>query len=264
MIGIIGHMSGGKTYFAVEQILKFLFYGHPVVTNIRLQCRYVSDYLGIPCIQWKQLYFYLCDKPSKYHELQISSYESYPTGSPRGSSDYDLRLCYIVLDEVSSIFDSMIHASDSNIQKVATWARHTRKRGQELLLVMQFASELHKRLRVHITEYISCNNSNNLRIPLLGTGLPWFMRNMSVRQRFLSDLETPIGVSEWFVFRPEVYRCYNTAQIVVGQNNSIRPLVVDVDKSLFLYRLHKRLFYVASFISILLLCIGLVVYYVRF
>lgn len=264
MIGIVGHMSSGKSYFAVEQMLKFLYFGHPVASNIRLNCKAVTEYLGIPCIDWKRLYFFICDNPSYYHEIQTSDYESYPTGSPRGSSDYNDRLAYIVLDEVSSIFDSMIHASDSSVQKVATWARHSRKRGQELLLIMQFSSELHKRLRKHITEYISCNNSNNLRIPLLGTGLPWFLRGMSVRQRFLPDEETPIGSSEWLTFRPEVYKCYNTAQIVVGHNDSIKPLVVPLDRSFFILRHHKAVLYFLCGLGFVLWSVVLVVFFFSF
>ena len=130
MVGIIGHMSGGKSYFAVEQMLKWLFSGHVVCSNIFLNCQAVTSYLGVPCVQWKRLYFRLVDNPSRYHDLCISDYDSFPTGSPRGSSDYDSRLVYLVFDEVSSIFDSMVHASDSSIQKVATWARHTHKPGQ--------------------------------------------------------------------------------------------------------------------------------------
>lgn len=259
MIGVIGHMSGGKTYFAVEQILKFLFEGHPVVTNIRLNCQGVTDYLGIPCIQWKRLYFRLVDAPEKYHELLSDDYESFPTGSPRGSPDYNQRLVFIVLDEVSSIFDSMIHASDSSIQKVATWARHSRKRGQELILIMQFANELHNRLRKHINEYISCNNSNNLRIPIIGTGLPFFLRGISVRQRFLPDLETPVGSSQWVPFKASVFRCYDTAQIVVGSQDSIKPLIVPLDRSLHNFRVQLRLF--LFFVLLYLLCVcGFVVY----
>lgn len=132
MIGVIGYMSGGKSYFAVEHMLSRMREGHLVASNIVLNCQAVSDYLAIPCIWWKQLYYWLCDNPKGYHHLSVDDYESYPHGSPRGSKTYNQDICYIYLDEASSIFDSMTHSSDASIKKVATWCRHTEKRGQIL------------------------------------------------------------------------------------------------------------------------------------
>lgn len=228
MVGIIGHMSGGKSYYAVEKMLDLLGRNHTIVTNITLNCQAVTSYLCVPCVLWKRLYYFLSDDErelalNKYHVLDLRQYDSYPCGSPRGSANYDQELVYVFLDEASSVFDSMITAASSDIVKVATWARHTRKRGIEVVLLMQFPSELNKRLRVHIVEYVHCNNSNNIRIPVIGMGLPAAIRNMSIRQRYASDLVTPIGDASWVRFRPEIYRCYNTAQIVVGHNISLVP-----------------------------------------
>lgn len=228
MIGIVGFMSGGKSYYAVEKILDLLLQNHTVVTNISLNCQAVTSYLQVPCVLWKRLYYYLSDDPDylnagHYHVIDLRDYEHYPCGSPRGSATYDADMVYVFLDEASSVFDSMVHASDSGIVKVATWARHTRKRGIEVVLLMQFPSELNKRLRVHIVEYVHCNNSNNIKLPVVGLGLPAVLRNMSIRQRYASDLVTPIGDASWVRFRPSVYRCYNTAQIVVGSSMALMP-----------------------------------------
>lgn len=228
MVGIVGFMSGGKSYYAVEKILDLMSMNHTIVSNITLNCRAVTSYLQVPCVQWKQLYYFLSDDDKQlreggYHLLDLRNYDDYPCGSPRGSATYDRDMVYVFLDEASSVFDSMVNAHDSNIVKVAAWARHTRKRGIEVVLLMQFPSELNKRLRVHIVEYVHCNNSNNIRIPVVGTGLPGMLRNMSIRQRYASDLVTPIGDASWVRFRPEVYRCYNTSQIVVGGNVSLVP-----------------------------------------
>lgn len=230
MIGIVGYMSGGKSYFAVERILGLMLRNHTIVTNITLNCQAVTDYLGVSCVLWKRLYYFLTDDDNeifqhKYHWLDLRKYEQYPCGSPRGSSDYDSNMVYVFLDEASSVFDSMVTAADSNIVSVATWARHTRKRGIEVVLLMQFASELNKRLRSHIVEYITCTNSTNIKIPVVGLGLPPFLCNMSIRQRFCSDMKTPIGDAKWVRFNPKVYKCYNTAQIVVGSGMALVPHV---------------------------------------
>lgn len=227
MIGITGYMSGGKTYYAVEHMLGAMYQRHRVVTNIQLCCQAVTTYLEIPCIWWKQLYYYLEERPNGYHHLAINAYDEWPHGSLRGSSDYERNLVYVYLDEVSSLFDSMVHASDSSVQKVATWARHTEKKGIKIFLIMQFASELHKRLRVHITEYVACTNSSTVNIPLIGCKLPWFLRGLTIRSRYLSDGETQIGQAKWYTIRPIIYNCYRTAQIVVGSGD-LAPFVPPI------------------------------------
>lgn len=219
MIGITGYMSGGKSYTSVRFMLAYLKQGQIVVTNIRLNIPAVTKYLDIPCVLWMQQYYLLTDTLSdQYHHIFQGDYNSYPVGSPRGSQN-PLKV-YIFLDEVSSIFDSMIHTSDAGIQAVATWARHSEKRGQLLYLIMQFSSELHKRLRIHITEYIHCTNTSNLTIPLVGCHLPKFLHNLIILQHVLADGETVIGHSEWFSLNPSIYKCYNTSQIVVGHHTS--------------------------------------------
>lgn len=108
MIGIIGYMSGGKSYTAVELLLGYLIRQHRVVTNIRLNCQAVTRYLDVPCCIWKQYYYFLTedetDVETKYHHLSITDYHSWPNGVPRGSSDYEQKKVYIFLDEVSSLF----------------------------------------------------------------------------------------------------------------------------------------------------------------
>lgn len=253
MIGITGYMSGGKSYYAVEHMLSMMFRGHRVVTNIQLCCQAVTSYLEIPCIFWKQLYYYLEENPKGYHHIAISDYHKYPCGSPRGSATYESHMVYVYLDEVSSIFDSMIHASDGGIQQVATWARHTEKRGIRIFLIMQFASELHKRLRIHITEYVACTNSNTIRLPLVGWGLPKVLQGISIRSRYLSDGETQIGQASWVRLRPEIYNCYHTAQIVVGANDVVPYIPVNVDYSAHKLASAKRLLFVLLVLHFLLL-----------
>lgn len=244
MIGIIGYMSGGKSYTAVEMMLSKMYHGHTCVSNIRLNCRPVTDYLGLPCVIWKRLYYRLSlDKEdlAPYHGIMSDDYENYPAGSPRGSSTYERDKVFIFLDEISSIFDSMISAADGGVKSVAAWARHTEKRGQILYLIMQFPSELHKRLRVHITQYVQCINTSSVRIPLLGTGLPWFLHGYIIRLDYMPDLETQIGAATWGRYKPKVFKCYNTSQIVVGHQQSSfnlsRPDLSDKLKIEFYQRL---------------------------
>lgn len=242
MIGITGFMSGGKSYYAVEHMLGMMIQHHRVASNIILQCQAVTSYTGIPCVFWKQLYYSLVDKPNGYHQIAVDDYDHYPHGSPRGSADYERRICYIYLDEASSIFDSITHSADNKIQTVAAWCRHTEKRGQRLFLIMQFASELHKRVRVHITEFVSCTNSSSLKVPFLGIGLPRIFRNMTIRSRYCADGETQIGRAKWYALNPAIYNCYKTSQIVVGSNDVEPYIPVVIDDTVRIERIKTRRF----------------------
>lgn len=239
MIGIIGNMSGGKTYTAVEYMLDNLLTGCIVCTNVKLKCQGVSDYLQIPCVLWKKNYYFLTEQPNGYNHILINDYEHYPCGWPRGKPGYEKHHVFIYYDEVSSVFDSLTHGTDRKIQEVAVWARHTEKRGQTLYLIMQFANELHKRLRTHITEYLSCTNSTNIRIPVFRTRLPWFLRGMIIRVRYSSDGETLLDSATWDPIKPLIYRCYDTAQIVFGQEFQTTT-VQDLDFTYRQYLIGRR------------------------
>lgn len=215
MIGIVGYMSGGKTLTAVEIMMNKIAEGHIVCSNIILNCKGVTGYLNIPCVYWKQLYIQLTDNIG-YNRIKEEDYYLYPIGTPRGSKDYNDRLVYIFLDEVSSVFDSITNSASSEIKRIAVWARHTEKRGQIVYLIMQFTSELHKRLRNHLTEIISCQNSSTMRLPIIHTKLPFFLRGYIVRTLYSGDGETVITNAKWSSIDTRLYTCYNTGQIVYG------------------------------------------------
>lgn len=251
MIGITGNMSGGKSYTAVEILLSYLAKSHRVASNIKLNCQGVTKYLCSPCVLWKQFVYLIEndeDYTGGYHCISLRNYNSYPCGSPRGTADYNKNKVYIFLDEISSVFDSMISSADGGVQAVATWARHSEKRGQMIYLIMQFQSELHKRLRVHITEYIHCTNSSNILIPFTGLHLPPFLQKKIIRTHYMADGETVVGSNKWFNLDSRVYDCYNTGQIVVGhKTDDIMPMPLKIDRSDFELMVYKR--------GVLLLCL---------
>lgn len=262
MIGIVGHMSGGKTYTAVKFLLEKLAEGHQICTNIKLNCQGVTKYLGIPCCIWKQNYFYLSEDSadwSKYHTLSLFDYQNYPMGAPRGDADYDKSMVYIFLDEVSSVFDSITHSSNDKVQAVATWARHTLKRGQQIICIMQFSSELHKRIRNHITEYWSCVNTSTLRIPLVHWRLPRFLRGYIITTKFLGDEETAISPAQWSPLDSRVYSCYYTSQIVYGGEIGTRYNVATLDFSQQITNHNKALIWL---LSLTLLALNLLSFFI--
>lgn len=231
MIGIVGNMSGGKSYSAVLDILNRVREGHVIVTNIELNLEACGDYLGIDPVQLRPFVWRIVDDDVEDlgdYQVRASDYDSWPCGSPRGSPTYERDLVYIYLDEVSSIFDAMTSGAAESIKSVAAWARHTEKRGQILYLIMQFENELHKRLRVHITEYIYCKNMSRVTIPVLRCHLPRALFNFIAQIHLMPDGETSLGSPGIVPLDKRVFACYKTAQIVVGSQSSFRPPEADI------------------------------------
>lgn len=218
MLAFIGHMSGGKTYTAVRHMLDNLKHCDVVCSNIELKCRGVSDYLSVPCVLWKQNYYQLSESPTKpYHNLNLYDYDSYPIGDLRGHGN---RKVFIYFDEASSLWDSIEHSGNSSIKSVAIWVRHSRKRGQEIFFIAQFASELHKRLRNHIQEFMTCVNSAAVRLPVIRCRLPSFLRCFIINT-VVNDKDEILVASTWSKIDSRIYQCYDTAQIVVGSSTAL-------------------------------------------
>lgn len=218
MIAYCGYMSGGKTYSAVRKMLECLYNSEIVVSNVKLNCRGVTQYLMIPCLLWKQNYYILEEHGEQahlpYHSIDIYDYYSYPCGSPRGRGNLRVN---IFLDEASSYFDSIKQSGSAEIQDLAAWVRHTEKRGQYMYLIMQFMSDLQKRLRNHVHEIIICRNTSNIRLPLVKLPLPFFLRGYVLTTRFGADEKTQLERTQWTKIDRRIYDCYDTSQIVVGQ-----------------------------------------------
>lgn len=227
MIGIIGNMSGGKSYSAVRIILDAFQGGHVVVTNIELDISACADYLGCAYADLRPFYWRIRDDDDDLGEYEVhaSDYESWPAGSLRGTSTYESDLVLIVLDEASSIFDAMTSGASAEIKKVASWARHTEKRGQMVYLIMQFENELHKRLRNHITQYIFCKNMSKVVVPIIRCHLPKSLFGFITQIHLMPDGETTLGTPDFVPLDSRVFRCYRTAQIVVGSQRFVRPAV---------------------------------------
>lgn len=222
MIAIVGHMSGGKSYTAVQYMLDYLLSGHVVCSNIRLKCQGVSSFLNSPCVFWKRNYYYITDDPSEwrlYNFLKLQDLDSYPCGSPRGVNTYESDKVYIFFDEASSLWDSLTSGRDDSINRVAAWCRQSEKRGQSIYFICQFLSELHKRLRNHVQEVHLVKNSAHVRLPLIRSRLPPFLRHFIIRTVINPNTEEILDSSVWLSIDKRIYSCYNTGAIVVGDKN---------------------------------------------
>ena len=152
--GIYGHLGGGKTMTAVEISLFALREGWPVTSNVLLR--------NIPDSQKSNYHF--------IEDFQKVDFWTLPCGAPRGSPD-PLR-SIIVIDECAEFFDQY-SSSSSLVKNFSSWLRHSSKRGQIVLLIVQQPEFIAKSLRLLINKWIVCVDMEQFHLPVFKFRLPF-------------------------------------------------------------------------------------------
>lgn len=169
--GISGNLGGGKSLTAVSMLVDALSRGWFVVTNMDLNHDTLSAYLGYD---------------SRQMVLRVDMDEtdplSWPAGSPRGSGGK--KRVVVVLDEVAEWFDQY-SGSSQQVRGFLSWLRHSSKRGQDVILIVQRKEYLAKSLRILVARWVWCEDLAVWRVPVLRIRLPFcgglVMRNVSDR-----------------------------------------------------------------------------------
>lgn len=169
--GICGNLGGGKSLTAVSMLVDALSRGWYVVTNMELNHNALTDYLG-----------YDSRKMVSRVDLDDSDPSSWPSGSPRGSGGK--KRVVVVLDEVAEWFDQYSSTSE-NVRRFLSWLRHSSKRSQDVILIVQRKEYLAKSLRILVARWVFCEDLAVWRVPVLRIRLPFcsglVMRNVSDR-----------------------------------------------------------------------------------
>lgn len=163
--GISGNLGGGKTLSAVGAILEAFQRGFFVVTNIQLNEKALTDFLGTD--RWKDLYQLVGD-------LENENPFNWPQGSPRGSGGH--KRVVVILDECAEWFDQYASVGKSgNLKNVWSWLRHSSKRGQDVIFIIQRVEFLNKVLRSLVARWCWVEDLRTFRIQPFGFGVPWFL-----------------------------------------------------------------------------------------
>ena len=206
VIGIYGHLGGGKTLTAVDLSLGFLKLGWSVTTNINIfidkahQCQYsyIEDIFDVD--PW-----------------------TFPVGAPRGSNDPFRSV--IVIDEVAEFFDQYSYSSPL-AKRFLSWLRHSSKRGQFVFLIVQHPDFLNGNLRKLVHKWIICDDMEQFRLPVLKIKIP-FWRDY-VARRLFDKLGNLLSRGLNFVRKSDIGRYYDTAQSIAveGRNTTYTSYVV--------------------------------------
>lgn len=159
---ITGNLGGGKSLTAVSLAVSSMARGYFVCSNITLDVGAIGRVYGKRAAS---LYLHI--------DLDAPDFDPFklPCGSPRGSGGGKRVL--VILDECAEWVDQYSSAKDPRIARLWSWLRHSSKRSQDVILVVQRMDYLNKVLRLLIARWVIVDDLNTWRMPVIKLRLPF-------------------------------------------------------------------------------------------
>jgi len=235
-----GLVSGGKSYTACRDIVGWLSTDF-VLTNVDLKGEGIDRYFG-GWQDWRKNLLILnlgasvevSERKNSDNSLYLSESLafrglsscsifgddpwSWPIGDRRG---HGTRKVWVVIDEAAEWIDAYNSASSGWMREFCSWLRQSAKRGQEVRLIVQHPSMLHKRVRSLVARWAWHQDMSTFRIPVLGMGLCWPLTRNICRGWFGRDLTTPEGRPEWISKEKCFFDCYETSAFLGNAINKV-------------------------------------------
>lgn len=201
---VTGKLGSGKTLASVGRIKEYLHRGAPVATNLDLRL----DKMFGPKAR-KACVYRLPDKPG------IEDLEAIGIGN----ASYDeSKNGLLVLDECGTWFNSRQWA-DKERQQVINWFLHARKKGWDVIFIVQNIAIVDKQARMCLAEHVVyCRRMDKMTIPFIGflykafTGSRLPFPKLHVASVRYGDQQTSLIVDRWWYFGMDLYDCYDTKQ----------------------------------------------------
>lgn len=190
--GITGKLGGGKSLSAVSLAYYGFTHGFFVVSNITLDIRALAADLG-PWV--KKLYRHFSFEDPKFDPFDL------PCGSPRGTGGKKRVL--IIMDECAEWVDQYSNLKDPRIERFNSWMRHSSKRSQDVILIVQRLEYLNKTIRLLISKWLIVDDLKVYRLPIVKMTIP-FCGGLCMQRVFDSNkrlLQGPCFVSKSFFGR---------------------------------------------------------------
>lgn len=206
--GITGNLGGGKTLSAVSLAVWGMSRGYFVASNVTLNLHAISSELGF-------------DVSRLYCHFDFSDTENFdpfslPCGSPRGSGGG--RRVLVILDEAAEWVDQYVSAQLPHIKRFKSWLRHSSKRSQDVIIIVQRLDYLQKDFRLLISKWLIVDDLRVWRVPVLKMTLP-FMGGYCMQRVFDRNKKLVQGPC---IVRKSFYgRFYNTAECLNSDGASI-------------------------------------------
>lgn len=236
--GITGNLGGGKTLSAVCLALYALEHGYYIVTNVTLDLDALSLQLGGYV---RNLYYHFSFEDPDFDPFKL------PTGSPRGTPNGKRVL--VIMDECAEWVDQYTKTDrDPRIKKFLSWIRHSSKRSQDVILIVQRLEYLNKNIRLLISKWVVVDDLKTYRLPVVKTTIPfmggWCMQRVFDRNRRL--VQGPCIVN-----KSTIGKYYNTAECLNAEGATfnyeyVMPRIVNLSAAPFVAFLLSVLVLVAS------------------
>lgn len=202
---ITGKLGSGKTLVSVGKIKEYLLSGRVVASNLDID---LKDMLGKN--HKKSVYYRIPDKPN------IDDLNNIGIGNDSYNEEKNGLL---VLDECGTWFNSRSWA-DKSRQDVINWFLHARKKGWDIIFLIQDLSIMDKQARVALAEHVVyCRRTDRLNVPIVGGLFKFFSGG---RLKFpkvhigivrYGDLPSSVIVDKWFYRGRDLYNSYDTKQV---------------------------------------------------
>lgn len=207
--GICGNLGGGKTLTAVSMAYEAIRSGYFVVSNVTLNL----DVLRSEIPWCDKLYHHIIVRNDEYDDqgnlVKSEDFNPFtiPSGSPRGTQGGKRVL--VILDECAEWFDQYSSLKSKSISRVMSWLRHSSKRSQDVVFIVQRREYLNKSFRILVSRWVSVDDLAIWRIPYLKMKLP-FMGGFCMANIFdktLSRIRPTV-----FVSKSRFGRYYSTSE----------------------------------------------------
>lgn len=196
--GITGNLGGGKSLSAVCLASAALARGYYIVSNITLNLDELALEYGN---RVRSLYTHFSFEDDNFDPFQL------PTGSPRGTPGGKRVL--VIMDECAEWIDQYTNAQSPRIKRFLSWIRHSSKRSQDVVLVVQRLDYLNKNIRLLISKWLIVDDLKVWRIPVLKLRLP-FMGGYCMQRVF--DRNKKLVQGPCIVSKSGYGRFYRTAE----------------------------------------------------
>ncbi|RDL42622.1 assembly protein [Marinomonas piezotolerans] len=202
---VTGKLGAGKSLVSVGRIRDKLNKGLPVATNLDIN---LKNMLGR---NKKNTRLYrVPDKPEIFDLEAIGV----------GNKSYDESLNgLLVLDECGTWFNSRTWA-DKGRQAVINWLLHARKKGWDIIFIIQDLSLVDKQARLALAEHVVyCRRTDRATLPFIGsifkilTGGKIPLPKVHLGIVRYGDSPTALKVDTWVTVGVSLYSSYDTKQM---------------------------------------------------
>lgn len=206
--GITGNLGGGKTLSAVSLAYWGMQRGYFVVSNVTLNVKNLSDYLGFDA---GRLYQHFSFDEGDFDPFAL------PAGSPRGTKNGKRVL--VIMDECAEWIDQYSSTNTNpKIKRFLSWLRHSSKRSQDVILIVQRLEYLNKNIRLLISKWLIVDDLRVWRLPVVKCTVP-FMSGFCMQRVF--DRNKRLVQGPLIVRKSYIGQFYNTSECLNSDGASI-------------------------------------------